>query len=202
MERLIRGMVGYLLRRQGTHMPGIHRIAIACLITALPVLCVAGDEVTYTFECDTPAGHFSYWTRSVSSTEIEVSGNVTLNAMLTDKKWSPTVLAAFRGDKAHPKQYGVHVWGIAKTPEFLFVELLKVGGSDRIGLGVIPNRKEPIPFSLRLEASGLLKVTVAGSDASTELGGDFKPKSFELSCSTGDFEFKDVTVKEKGPGPN
>jgi len=156
----------------------------------------AADESRHAFECDTPAGHFSYWHRSVSTAEIEVTGNVTVNEILQDKKWGPTVLAVFRGSKDHPGQFGLHVYAIAKTPETLFVEIRKVGGSDRIGLGILPNKKEPIPFTLRLDASGLLKVTVAGSDASTQLG-DFKPETFELSCSTGDFEFTDVVVTEK-----
>ena len=156
----------------------------------------AADEPRHAFECDTPAGHFSYWHRSVSTAEIEVTGNVTVNEILQDKKWGPTVLAVFRGSKDHPGQFGLHVYAIAKTPETLFVEIRKVGGSDRIGLGILPNKKEPIPFTLRLDASGLLKVTVAGSDASTQLG-DFKPETFELSCSTGDFEFTDVVVTEK-----
>jgi hypothetical protein len=68
-----------------------------------------------------------------------------------------------------------------------------------IGLGSIPATKDPIPFRMSLDASGLLKVTLAGSDASTQLG-DFKPESIEISCSTGDFQFDDVIVKEKAPG--
>jgi hypothetical protein len=39
-------------------------------------------------------------------------------------------------------------------------------------------------------------VTVAGVDASAQLG-DFKPELLEFSCSTGDFEFTEVTVSEK-----
>jgi hypothetical protein len=71
-----------------------------------------------------------------------------------------------------------------------------VGGSEKIGLGIIPRTKDPIPFTLRIDSTGLLKATVAGNEASTNLG-DFKPDSMQLSCSTGDFEFTDVTVNEK-----
>lgn len=63
-------------------MTGAHRFAVACVATALPLLCNAADEVRHDFECDTPSGHFSYWKRSVSGSEIEISGDVTVNDML------------------------------------------------------------------------------------------------------------------------
>jgi hypothetical protein len=50
--------------------------------------------------------------------------------------------------------------------------------------------------TLRLDAKGLLTAAVAGSEASTQLV-DFKPASFEINCSTGEFDFTDVIVREK-----
>jgi hypothetical protein len=178
-------------------MMKIRRIALACLATALPLVCAAADEVRHDFECDTPAGHFSYWKRSVSGSEIEISGKVTVNELRKDKKWSPAanVFVARRGDD-RTSQYGLRLYAIMKTPDLVFLELLKVGGRDMIGLGPIPRTDKPVPFSLKLDAAGTLTVTVAGSEASTNVG-TFKPNSVELSCSTGDFEFTNVVVTEK-----
>jgi hypothetical protein len=161
----------------------------------------AADEPCHAFECDTPAGHFSYWKRSVSAAAIEIAGNVTANELLKDKKWGPGALVSLKSGKPTKATYGLRVYGVTKTPEFLFLELVKPDGRDQIGLGLIPATKDPIPFTLSLDASGHLKVTVAGMDSSAQVG-DFKPDTVELSCSTGDFEFTDVTVKEKAPGPN
>lgn len=175
----------------------IRNIALACLATALPLVSAGADVVRHDFECDTPAGHFSYWKRSVSGSEIEISGNVTVNDMLKDKKWSPAAnvfLAQRGGDRT--TQFGIRLFGIMKTPDLVFLELLKVGGRDMIGFGPIPRTSKPVPFTLKLDTTGVLKVTVAGSEASTNLG-TFKPNAVELSCSTGDFEFTDVVVTEK-----
>jgi hypothetical protein len=126
---------------------------------------------------------------------IEITGRVTVNDMLKDKKWSPLASVMLSsGDN----RYGIRFFGVMKTPELVFLELLKVGGRDPIGLGLIPRTRDPVPFTLRLDASGLLKVTVAGSEASTQLA-EFRPESLELSCSTGDFEFTEITVEEKSP---
>ena len=152
------------------------------------------DVPRHAFECDTPAGHFAYWKRSLSATDIEVAGKVTVNELLKDKKWSPvTNIVMVAGNV----RYGLHLYGVMKTPDLLFAEMLKVGGHDSLGLdGVIPRTKDAIPFALRLSPDGTLKVTLAGSEAKTSLG-SFKPDLLEISCSTGDFEFTDVTVTEK-----
>lgn len=156
----------------------------------------AEEPRAFNYECDTPAGHFSYWNGTVSGGEIEISGKVTVNDLLKDKKWSPGASITLRDKKERPSRFGIRVYAVMKTPDLVFLELLKVGGHEAIGLGLIPRTKKPIPFTLRLDATGLLKATIAGADASTNLG-DFKAASFELGCSTGDFEFTDVTVTEK-----
>ena len=141
-------------------------------------------------------GAFSYWNRTVSSREIEIAGKITVNELREDKKWSPGAHVYFRGGKEKSAALGLRIYALLKTPDMLFLELRKVEGSEKIGLGFIPRTQDPIPFTLRIDSSGLLKATVAGAEATANLG-DFKPDSVELSCSTGDFEFTDVTVNEK-----
>jgi hypothetical protein len=174
----------------------LKRFVAWTLLGAAFAVCAAADEPRHAFECDTPAGHFSYWKRTVSATAIEVSGKIKVNEMLKDKKWSSVAFVSLRSEKSPAGDYGLRLYGIAKTPEHFFLELMKVGGRDPIGLGLIPATKDPIPFTLSLDSSGLLKLTLAGSEASTQLGA-FKPETFEISCSTGDYEFSDVVINEK-----
>jgi hypothetical protein len=156
----------------------------------------AADAPRYAFECDTPGGHFSYWKRTVSSGEVEISGKVTVNDLIEDKKWSPGAHVFLRAGKEKPVTYGLRVYALLKMPDILFLEILKVGGREKIGLGLIPRTKDPIPFSLSIDSAGMMKATVAGAEASADLG-NFRPEWMELSCSTGDFEFTDVSVNEK-----
>jgi hypothetical protein len=122
---------------------------------------------------------------------------VRVNDLLKDKKWSPAanVFVVQRG-KESTAQFGLRLYAVMKTPDVLFPELLKIGGHEAIGPGLLPRTSDPVPFTLLLDATGLLKVSLAGVEATTNLG-TFKPDSIELSCSTGDFEFTDVVVTEK-----
>jgi hypothetical protein len=138
---------------------------------------IAGDGVRHAFECDTPAGHFSYWKRSVSGGEIEITGKVTVNTLLKDKKWSPLASVVFLGGTERRVQFGLRLYSTAKTPDALFPELLKVGGRDAIGVGSIPRTRKPVPFALRLDTTGLLKVTVSDSEASTNLAHSSRMRS-------------------------
>jgi hypothetical protein len=72
---------------------------------------------------------------------------------------------------------------------------MKIGGHIAVGKGSISKSKKQIPFTLRLDATGLLTVTVAGAEASAMIG-PFQPEVFELSCSTAEFSFTDVIVVE------
>jgi len=168
---------------------------LAPALLGLALNTAAADEPRHAFECDTPAGHFSYWKRTVSAGAIDVSGKIRVNEMLKDKKWSSTAYVSLESEKSVKGRFGFRIFGIAKTPEFFFLELQKVGGREAIGIGRIAATKEPIPFTMSLDAAGFLKVTVAGADASAQLGA-FKPETFELSCSTGDYEFTDVIITE------
>jgi len=138
---------------------------IAMTSFATPALA---DEQGYSFECDATAGYFSYRKLTVSSGDVEVTGKITVNGLLEDKdkKWSPGAQVFFRSGKEKPLRYGLRIYA---TPEVLFLELLKVGGREKIGLGSIPRNQEPIPFTLRIDSGGLLKATVAGAEASANL---------------------------------
>ncbi|HEV7606613.1 MAG TPA: hypothetical protein VGO61_04715 [Steroidobacteraceae bacterium] len=178
-------------------MPTFRRMLLGWLAAAaLPLSAMAAEGARNDFECDTPAGHFSSWNRTVSSGAIEISGKVVLNEVREDKKWTTVANVLLRHGKDRAGRFGIRFYTDKETSNLLYIELLKVGGRAPIGTGSTRHSKKPIAFSLRLNASGLLTAAVAGSEATTQLV-DFKPDSFEINCSTGDFDFTDVTVSEK-----
>ena len=87
---------------------------------------------------------------------------------------------------------------VPKVPDTYFLELVKPGGNEKLGLGFVPSSKEPMPFSLHLDGSGQLHIGLAGLEASTSVG-NFKPWRAEFSCSTGDLEFNEFAFGQPVP---
>jgi hypothetical protein len=156
----------------------------------------AADPPSYSYDCDTAAGRYAHWTRTVSGSEITIAGKLRVLELLKHEKWNPVASILLRGTGERPPPFGIRLFVSKASSDQFSLELMKVGGRDAIGTGEIPRTKKPIPFTLHLDSSGTLKVSIAGIESSTTLG-TFKPATFELSCSTGDFEFTDTTVVEK-----
>jgi hypothetical protein len=165
----------------------------------LPAFALAADAPTYGFECDTMAGHFSSWTRSVTTKEITVKGSIAVNEIRPDKKWVATASVLLRGDARHRDSYGIRLYVPSKEPDIVVVELLKIGGNSPIGAASIPRTKKALPFTLALTPTGTLKATLGDGAASVELGA-FTPGKIVLGCSTGDFSFADVGIAEVPAG--
>jgi hypothetical protein len=170
------------------------KILLAARLLAIAGTSAAADPPRQNFECDTLAGHFSYWNRTVSTATIDITGKLSVNELRKDKKWTPTALVVLESadGKSH---FGVHLYTIPKIPESYFIEILKTDGTEKLGLGLIPSTKDPLPFALHLDGAGQLHASFAGFDATMSVG-TFKPASVQFSCSTGDFEFKDFVVQE------
>lgn len=169
----------------------------SCLLAVCGMASAA--EPTHSFECDTPGGHFSKWNRSVSSSAIEVSGTLKVNELREDKKWSPGATVLLAGGANGNTSIGLRLFALLKVKDMFFLEMLKPGGHQDLGIGgMIPRTTEPIPFSLVLDATGKLTVKIAGTDTSVDVGA-FNPKSLSLGCSTGDFEFAGITIREISP---
>jgi len=163
--------------------------------SALTGTVSASEPPRQNFECDTPAGHYSYWNRTVSGAPIDIEGTLTVNELGKDKKWSPVALVALRGGPEGKTQFGIRLSALAKITESYFLRIVKPGGEEALGLGLVPSTNDAIPFAIHLDGAGQLRVSFAGFEASTAVG-DFKPTRIEFSCSTGDFEFKDFVIRE------
>ena len=170
------------------------RILLATCLLAIAGTSGATDAPRQNFECDTLAGHFSYWNRTVSAATIDVAGTLTVNELRKDKKWTPTALVVLEGADGKAR-FGIHLYTIPKITDMYFIEIVKTDGNEKLGLGLVPSTKDPLPFALHLDGNGQLRVSLAGFDATTPVG-NFKPSSVQFSCSTGDFEFKDFVIQE------
>jgi len=168
-------------------------------LIALATTSGASEPAQQNFECDTPAGHFSYWNRTLSGGPIDITGTLTVNDLGKDKKWVPVAFVALRGGPEEKTHFGIRLSTLAKVPDTYFLRMVKPGGEEALGLGFVPSTKDAIPFAIHLDGAGQLRVSLAGFDASTPVG-DFKPTRLEFSCSTGDFEFKNFVVTESGGG--
>jgi hypothetical protein len=164
----------------------------------LPAFALAGDTPTYDFECDTLAGHFSNWTRSVATKGITVKGSIAINEIRPDKKWTAAASILLRGDAKHREAYGIRLYVSSKEPDIVVVELLKIGGNSPIGAASIPRTKKAQPFTLTLTPTGTLKATVGDGTAAVELGA-FTPGRIAFGCSSGDFSFADISIAESPP---
>ena len=168
-------------------------LAKGCLALSLASMAAA-DSPTMKFACDTPAGHFSSWSQTLSAAVLEIEGKFKVNELRKDKKWSPAVNVMVRGGADDRTSYGIRIFGLAKSPDMLFAELFKAGAREPIGpLGGILGTDPQHNFKLKLDATGALTVSVAGAESTTQIGA-FKLSEVSLSCSTVDVEFTDVRL--------
>ena len=175
--------------------PFARRLAGALICSLGAPLAASAAEPVHEFDCDTPPGHYSYWTQSLSSGAVEVSGAVTVNELRKHKKWVPVASVMFRGADGKSNA-GVSLSALLKVNDMYFVRMKTPAGDTDMGLGgVIPRTKDPIPFKVTFDATGKLTVSIAGAEATAELG-TFRPQILSLSCSTGDFRFTNVVVQD------
>jgi hypothetical protein len=173
-------------------------LSAACLFS-LAGMAMASEPARHSYECDTPAGHFSYWRRTIAGKTIDVEGKLTVNELRKDAKWTPTAFVVLQGGADEKTRFGIRLYTIPKAADTFFLEIVTPGGNEKLGLGLIPSTQEPIPFELHLDEKGQFRVDFAGLTSSASAG-DFKPASIEFSCSTGDFEFRDFVIREPAGG--
>lgn len=163
-------------------------------LLVLPLAAFAADAPRYAFSCDAPSGNYSDWRRTVSTRRIEIAGKVRVDELYEHKKWRPVANVFLRRSSDHATVYGIRFFADGHKAKTLSIEVLKVGGRDEIG--TIAKSSKWAPFTLTLQPDGTLAATAGEAKATLNVG-EFKPETFELACSTGSFEFADVTIQEK-----
>jgi len=160
--------------------------------------CMAGSlaraaEPVHEFECDTPAGHFSYWSQTLKPGKVKVAGTLEISDKRQHERWNPTMTALFVAD---PKgSFGLQVYSLKSQADVWFLRITEPDRQDEEPFAMIPGDTTSIPFSLAFTKDGTLEVTAAGKTARATVKG-FKPGKIRFSCSTGDFLFKDITIRK------
>jgi len=153
------------------------------------------EERVFTFECDTPPGHYSSWTATTKATALTLTGTLRINEIRQEKKRVGVVNVYFKGGPDGKSAFGFRAYD-ADRNESLFIKLMKPGGHDDFAGKPLKAGSKKIPFRLELTSSGTLRATVGDEERSTELGA-FVPRTIDLGCSTGDFSFGDLRIVEK-----
>jgi hypothetical protein len=178
-------------------MPGKFR-SRPILLTALLSGCAATPPrapapETYYFDCDVLPARFSEWNRTITLKSIQVAGTVQLIEPRLDERWWPVANILLLGDN-DSSPVGLEVAFDRKTPTEVHLSLSNQSASEE-GAEIVslPWRDAPISFALSLSDSGELRVTAGDKSLSLQLDG-FEVRKLALSCSTGQFKFRNVTA--------
>jgi len=169
-------------------------ISLAMLTAcASPAMREGAAEENY-FDCDVPAASFSEWNRTTSATTLKVAGTIQLIQTRDDERWIPGANVFLRG-RDDKTSAGLQLFVTGDAPDKLQVSLLQGSGGapDRTVFTAKAWKDTPLPFSLELDARGLLTAVVAGVSSSRQLSG-FELHKLALGCSTGQFKFEKVFV--------
>lgn len=165
---------------------------LAAVALSLPAL--GAEPVTYTFECDTPAAHWSEWTSSISGADIRAIGKITVNQIRIDEKWMPAASIMIRGKQdGKDAAAGITLSGSKLQPDKIFISINAPGLGESRNLGTVPSTTTEFQFEVTLDTKGQLHVRLGGQESTRQLEG-FAPEKLALSCSTGDFEFTEIKV--------
>jgi hypothetical protein len=165
-------------------------VALA-IAACMPGSLAHAAEPAHEFACDTPAGHFSYWSQTLKPGKVKVTGTLEISEKREHERWNPTMTALLVAD---PKRsFGLQVYSLKSQEDVWFLRITEPDTRDEEPFAMLPGDTTSIPFSLTFTKDGTLEVTAAGKTAKTKVNG-FKPGKIRLSCSTGDFLFKDVTI--------
>ena len=157
-----------------------HRL-VFLLVTgaALSPPALSADEVTYSFECDTPKAHWSDWTRTATGPVIHASGKITVNELRSDDQWMPAASVMIRGTQdGKAAVTGVSLSGSKQKPDRIYVSIYSAGKPGPLNIGTVPSTTTEFRFDVRLDAAGLLSVSLGGQTSSSRLT-DFKPEKLE-----------------------
>jgi len=170
-------------------MPRMTAILTGCLLV-IGGIARAADPI-HEFECDTPAGHFSHWSQTLEPGKVTVTGTISINEKREHERWNPVASALLIGNPSGT--LGLQVYTLKTQKDVLLLRITEPETRDPAPFAMLPGDTTNIAFSLTLGKDGTLAVTAAGKTASTTIKG-FKPRKFQLSCSTGDFLFSEVAI--------
>jgi len=159
---------------------------------ATPAPASAAPE-TYDYECDTPAGHFADWVRTLSATRVVVRGSLLMKEG-RQHPIAPAVANVLLAGSEVAQSFGLHAQILSASPELLQIDLLgPLPGKAVVPVATVPWKNQPVEFELSLNAAGEAELSAAGHRGALQVGAITLTK-FSLGCSTADAHFAHVTV--------
>jgi len=161
---------------------------------AADVQAIPSNKEEVEFECDTPGGHFSYWSRKMQTPTARIEGEIKIKDLRRTEKWLP-VANIFLLDASDKTVAGI---GLTQDPQasqhFYIVARIPPNGGKKL-IGGFDVSEASIPLALGYD----------GSELQIEVGSqswriDFKSsiaEKIQLSCSSGDFRFQNMVITEK-----
>jgi len=172
-------------------------IALAgCASSPTPSHTAPAEE--YYYDCDTPGGHFSEWNRTVAQSAIDIHGFVQVIEPRQDAHWVPAAnIVLYAADKTKSVALSFIM------PRFDAEQIqptLKnyINSSTDDTIPSLAWKSGPIPFDVTLSKEGVFTITTDSESRSQSIG-NFRPATFALSCSTGQFKFTKVSAVSGKP---
>jgi hypothetical protein len=185
----------HIRRRSGnTHMSkSISLLLLICIAGCASTPQQANGPVTNYFDCDVPAGKFSEWDQTILSKGAHLSGTIQMMEARKDPKWIPAA-SVFLVDGENLSAVGFQVVLYKSDSINVSLSMLGLGGeSGRFTLATRPWEGKLIPFTLDLSDQGNLTLHLDGASRTVSVN-PFRLKKVKLSCSTGQFKFRDVQI--------
>lgn len=139
-----------------------------------------------------PAGDFSEWNRTIAGGAFRITGSIELRIPRDDPRWQPTGNVWFIGTDS--RKIGLQALVARDSPDRQQFRLRGPAAAGAPAVFASRNWKDgAVPFTLTLNGSGDLVVTVS-NDAQSLPVGKVVVKKVALSCSTADFHFSDIII--------
>ena len=155
----------------------------------------SAETPEYYFDCDAAAAHKSSWERTVSAQPFVLTGTVALLEARDDPKWLPTISIRVLGQNDTPGVGLIVARQLAEPHTFNVVLLDDITPKERVSVGEINDFSTPVPFRVEVSKLGDVTLSIGPLIATTRIT-QFPLKRISLACSTGEFRFARVTVRE------
>jgi hypothetical protein len=148
---------------------------------------------TNSFDCNAGPGKYLELNAATSGMSFWVTGSMQVFNLRTASAWPPDAGVVFAGTSQWPR-VGLETFVLADKPATLQVAVRGAGGgSDHKVFASVPISDSPIRFTLRLNGSGELSLSVG--DAATSLSvGSIEITRMNLYCSSVQVHFSDVQM--------
>jgi hypothetical protein len=152
---------------------------------------LAADQAsaqTFSYDCDTPAEHYSELELTGPGRLLSVSGSVAAINFYHSSKYAPGAAAALSSADGH-WSVTLRLAGVSGTDALLWKLLIVRDGKREDERQLAVTRiGEASPFALSLAPDGSGTATLGGTSYAFNLAGH-APMTARVSCSTGNFHF-------------